>query len=57
MDAITDTDILSAFGKANKVGILNRLFPKIFIAPAVFEELLEVQRIRILLREGCSDIS
>lgn len=45
MKAIVDTDILSAFGKAKRVNILNSLFSKIFIAPAVLEELLEVQRI------------
>ena len=42
--AIADTDILSAFGKAEAVEILSPLFDKVFIAPAVFEELLQVQR-------------
>lgn len=42
--AIADTDILSAFGKVEKVEILDSLFDEIFIAPAVFEELLQAQR-------------
>lgn len=44
MNAIADTDILSAFGKVGKVSVLNMLFHRIFISPAVFEELLQVQR-------------
>ena len=42
--AIADTDILSAFGKVEKVEILGSLFDEILIAPAVFEELLQAQR-------------
>ena len=42
--AIVDTDILSAFGKAEKSDMLGFLFEEVFIAPAVFEELLQAQR-------------
>jgi len=45
MNIIADTDILSIFGKAKRIDILEQLFEKIFIAPAVLEELLEAQRI------------
>lgn len=43
-NAIVDTDILSAFGKAEKSDRLGFLFEEVFIAPAVFEELLQAQR-------------
>jgi len=42
--AIADTDILSAFGKVEKVEVLGSLFDEILIGPAVFEELLQAQR-------------
>jgi len=43
--AITDTDILSTFGKLERVGLLRKLFTKIYIAPAVYRELGTAERL------------
>ncbi len=42
---IADTDILSTFGKVNGIGPLHQLFEIIYIAPAVYRELLQVERL------------
>ncbi|MCZ7625388.1 MAG: hypothetical protein C3F12_06360 [Candidatus Methylomirabilota bacterium] len=42
--AIADTDILSSFGKVGRVGLLQRLFPKIHISPAVHRELMKAEQ-------------
>ena len=33
---ISDTDILSTFGKIARVDLLQRLFPHVHVAPAVY---------------------
>ena len=43
--AISDTDILSAFGKIGRVEILQRLFLKIYAAPAVYRELIMAEKL------------
>jgi predicted nucleic acid-binding protein len=43
--AIADTDILSTFGKLERVDLLHTLFPKIYVAPAVHKELGTVERL------------
>ena len=42
--AISDTDILSAFGKIGRIDLLRRLFTKIHIAPSVIRELMKVEQ-------------
>lgn len=42
--AISDTDILSAFGKIGRIDLLQCLFTKIYVAPAVFRELMKVDQ-------------
>ncbi len=42
---ISDTDILSTFGKIGRVGLLQRLFHEIYVAPAVYQELLRVEQL------------
>ncbi len=44
-DAIADTDILSTFGKIGRMNLLAVLCSKIYITPAVYRELLQVERI------------
>ena len=41
---ISDTDILSAFGKIARVELLRLLFQKVHVAPAVYRELLQAER-------------
>ena len=43
--AISDTDILSTFGKIGRVDLLQRLFNEIYVAPAVYHELLRVEQL------------
>jgi len=43
--AISDTDILSTFGKIGRVDLLQRLFEKIYVAPAVYRELIRVEQL------------
>lgn len=43
--AISDTDILSAFGKIGRADLLQRLFQKIYAAPAVYRELMKVEQL------------
>jgi hypothetical protein len=45
---ISDTDILSAFGKIGRVDLLQGLFHQVHVAPAVYWELLQVERIGFL---------
>jgi predicted nucleic acid-binding protein len=42
---ISDTDILSTFGKIARVTLLQRLFPHVHVAPAVYRELLQAERL------------
>jgi predicted nucleic acid-binding protein len=42
---ISDTDILSTFGKIARVTLLQRLFPHGHVAPAVYRELLQAERL------------
>jgi predicted nucleic acid-binding protein len=42
---ISDTDILSTFGKIARVDLLQRLFPHVHVAPAVYRELLQAERL------------
>lgn len=44
MNSVADTDILSAFAKAEGVGYLTRLWGSIFISPSVFAELSVASR-------------
>lgn len=44
---ISDTDILSAFGKIGRIDLLQRLFKKIHVAPAVFRELMRVEQMEL----------
>lgn len=41
---ICDTDVLSAFGKADAVKLLKKLFGKIYVPPAVFQELVRTKQ-------------
>jgi predicted nucleic acid-binding protein len=41
---ITDTDSLSTFGKVDHLHLLHQLFQHIYVAPAVYRELLQVQQ-------------
>ena len=41
---IADTDILSTFGKVDGIGALRQLFETIYLAPAVYQELLQAER-------------
>lgn len=43
--AISDTDILSSFGKVGKADLLQRLFLKIYASPAVYRELMTVEQL------------
>ncbi len=43
--AISDTDILSSFGKVGRADLLQRLFLKIYAAPAVYRELMRVEQL------------
>jgi predicted nucleic acid-binding protein len=45
---ISDTDILSAFGKIGRVDLLQGLFQQVHVAPAVYWELLQVERMGFL---------
>jgi len=45
--AISDTDILSTFGKIGRVDLLQRLFNEIYVAPAVYHELLRVEQLGV----------
>jgi predicted nucleic acid-binding protein len=42
---ISDTDILSTFGKIARVDLLQRLFPHVYVGPAVYRELLQAERL------------
>jgi predicted nucleic acid-binding protein len=41
---IADTDILSTFGKVDRLDLLRQLFQPIYLAPAVYRELLQAER-------------
>jgi predicted nucleic acid-binding protein len=41
---ISDTDILSTFGKIARIELLLLLFQKVHVAPAVYRELLQAER-------------
>lgn len=43
--AISDTDILSSFGKVGRADLLQRLFLKIYASPAVYRELMTVEQL------------
>jgi predicted nucleic acid-binding protein len=43
--AISDTDILSSFGKVGRTDLLQRLFLKIYAAPAVYRELTRAEQL------------
>lgn len=45
MLVVSDTDILSMFGKAGAVQHLKRLFGDVYIPPAVYEELIRAREI------------
>jgi predicted nucleic acid-binding protein len=45
---ISDTDILSTFGKIGRVDLLQELFQPVHVAPAVYWELLQVERMGFL---------
>lgn len=45
--AISDTDILSAFGKIGRVDLLRRLFTKIYVAPSVLRELMKAGQMEL----------
>jgi predicted nucleic acid-binding protein len=42
---ISDTDLLSTFGKIVRVDLRQRLFPHVYVAPAVYRELLQAERL------------
>ena len=44
-DSISDTDILSTFGKIGRLDLLQHLFHEIYVASAVYQELLRVQQL------------
>ena len=41
---IADTDILSTFGKVGRLDLLRQRFQHIYVAPAVYRELLQADR-------------
>lgn len=41
---ISDTDILSTFGKIGRIDLLQHLFLKIYISPAVYQELTRAEQ-------------
>jgi predicted nucleic acid-binding protein len=41
---IADTDILSTFGKGDRLDLLRQLFQHIYVVPAVYRELLQAER-------------
>lgn len=43
--AISDTDILSTFGKVGRADLLQRLFLNIYASPAVYRELMTVEQL------------
>ncbi len=45
MIVVSDSDILSIFGKVGSVSYLKRLFGEIYIPPAVYEELRRAKEI------------
>ncbi len=45
---ISDTDILSTFGKIDRVNLAQRLFQHVHVAPAVYWELLQAERMGFL---------
>lgn len=53
--AISDTDILSAFGKIGRADLLQRLFLKIYAAPAVYRELMRVEQLRLAWVTGIKE--
>jgi predicted nucleic acid-binding protein len=42
---IADTDILSTFGKIGRIDLLLLLFHKVYVASAVYHELLQAERV------------
>ena len=46
MIVVSDSDILSMFGKVGAVQHLKRLFEEIYIPPAVYEELRRAKEIK-----------
>lgn len=42
-EVLSDTDILSAFGKVGSIALLRRLFQTIHVAPAVYRELTNAE--------------
>jgi predicted nucleic acid-binding protein len=44
---IADTDILSTFGKVDRLDLLRQLFQTIYVAPAVYRELLQAERMGV----------
>ncbi len=42
---VCDTDIVSAFGKANAISPLIRLFRRLYIPPSVYHELMRAKYI------------
>jgi predicted nucleic acid-binding protein len=44
-EALSDTDALSAFGKVAGIDLLQRLFGKIHVAPAVYRELTKAEQL------------
>jgi len=45
--AIADTDILSTFGKIGRIDLLQLLFQKVHVAPAVYRELSKAEQVGI----------
>lgn len=45
--AISDTDILSAFGKIGRIDLLRHLFTKIHVAPSVLGELMKAGQMEL----------
>ena len=45
---VADTDILSTFGKVDRFDLLRQLFQPIYLAPAVYRELLQAERMGFL---------
>ncbi|MBI3000229.1 MAG: hypothetical protein HYY46_17530 [Deltaproteobacteria bacterium] len=43
--AIADTDILSTFGKIGRMDLLQLLFQKVHVSPAVYRELVQAEKL------------
>jgi predicted nucleic acid-binding protein len=44
-EAIADADIISTFGKVGRLDLLQRLFDRLYVAPAVYRELLRAEQV------------